>query len=102
MHLELAAKDGHTLHHEDLSDSPLAIRGLTVSYGEKPAVFSVDATFVPGAMTAIIGPNGRRQIDTAEGGIGDRPAAVWQGQLLRQHIGQTTPPHCLCTAARQR
>jgi manganese/zinc/iron transport system ATP- binding protein len=26
-------------------DSPLAVRGLTVSYGEKPAVFSVDATF---------------------------------------------------------
>lgn len=58
MQLELAAKDGHTLHHEDLSESPLAIRGLTVSYGEKPAVFSVDATFQTGAMTAIIGPNG--------------------------------------------
>lgn len=38
--------------------SPLAIRGLTVSYDQKPAVFSVDATFRPGVMTAIIGPNG--------------------------------------------
>ena len=38
--------------------SPLALRGLTVSYGQKPAVFSVDMTVVPGAMTAIIGPNG--------------------------------------------
>ena len=36
----------------------LKIRGLTVSYGEKPAVFSVDADFAAGAMTAIIGPNG--------------------------------------------
>ena len=58
MHLELATKDGQRQATEDLSQSPLAIRGLTVSYGEKPAVFSVDATFEPGAMTAIIGPNG--------------------------------------------
>ena len=40
------------------AQSPLAIRGLTVSYGEKPAVFSVDMTVQPGQMTAIIGPNG--------------------------------------------
>ncbi len=37
---------------------PLALRGLTVTYGQKPAVFSVDATFDEGAMTAIVGPNG--------------------------------------------
>src|SRR6056297_2060407 len=41
-----------------VDDSPLAIRGLTVSYGEKPAVFSVDVSFPAGQMTAIIGPNG--------------------------------------------
>lgn len=39
-------------------ESPLEIRGLTVTYGEKPAVFSVDASFAPGVMTAIVGPNG--------------------------------------------
>ena len=39
-------------------DSPLAINGLTVSYGETPAVFSVDVSFRPGQMSAIIGPNG--------------------------------------------
>ena len=38
--------------------SPLAIRGMTVSYGQKPAVFSVDMTVEAGKMTAIIGPNG--------------------------------------------
>ena len=38
--------------------APLSIRGLTVSYGQSPAVFSVDAEFPQGAMTAIIGPNG--------------------------------------------
>ncbi len=40
------------------AESPLDIRGLTVTYGEKPAVFSVDARFAPGVMTAIVGPNG--------------------------------------------
>ncbi len=38
--------------------APLAVRGLTVTYREKPALFSVDAAFVEGEMTAIVGPNG--------------------------------------------
>ncbi|MCZ7676885.1 MAG: metal ABC transporter ATP-binding protein [Roseovarius sp.] len=58
MTLTLAATEGRRAPAEDLTGIPLAIRGLTVSYGEKPAVFSIDATFRPGAMTAIIGPNG--------------------------------------------
>lgn len=41
-----------------LQNSPLHIQGLTVFYDQKPAVFSVDATFRKGALTAIIGPNG--------------------------------------------
>ena len=41
-----------------MQTSPLAIQGLTVFYDQKPAVFSVDATFRRGALTAIIGPNG--------------------------------------------
>jgi manganese/zinc/iron transport system ATP- binding protein len=58
MSIELAAKDGAMVPGSDRNTSPLAIRGMTVSYGQKPAVFSVDMTVVPGAMTAIIGPNG--------------------------------------------
>lgn len=56
--LELAAENGIAQADANLDQSPLAIRGLTVSYGQKPAVFSVDMTVEPGAMTAIIGPNG--------------------------------------------
>ncbi|WP_170762922.1 metal ABC transporter ATP-binding protein [Ruegeria lacuscaerulensis] len=56
--LELAADQGISVQENGIDDSPLAIRGLTVSYGQKPAVFSVDMTVQPGAMTAIIGPNG--------------------------------------------
>lgn len=58
MNIELVTSTADKDDLEARSNSPLAIRGLTVSYGEKPAVFSVDATFQPGAMTAIIGPNG--------------------------------------------
>ncbi len=56
--LELATDKGVSVVEHSIGDSPLAIRGLTVSYGQKPAVFSVDMTVQPGAMTAIIGPNG--------------------------------------------
>ncbi|WP_170376709.1 metal ABC transporter ATP-binding protein [Ruegeria atlantica] len=56
--LELAADQGVSITGHSLHESPLAIRGLTVSYGQKPAVFSVDMTVQTGAMTAIIGPNG--------------------------------------------
>lgn len=58
MQLSLASQNGQNPHDRVSDSSPLAIRGLTVSYGEKPAVFSVDMTVVPGRMTAIIGPNG--------------------------------------------
>lgn len=58
MQLELAANDGQITSQADLGSSPLAIRGMTVSYGQKPAVFSVDMTVAAGSMTAIIGPNG--------------------------------------------
>ncbi|WP_146301651.1 metal ABC transporter ATP-binding protein [Nitratireductor mangrovi] len=40
------------------ADAPLVVQGITVSYGEKPAVFSVDVTIPAESMTAIIGPNG--------------------------------------------
>ncbi len=57
-HLELATDHGAVVQLQALDACPLAIRGLTVSYGEKPAVFSIDATVEQGSMTAIIGPNG--------------------------------------------
>ena len=58
MALELAAKQGQAPAADLVEQSPLAIRGMTVSYGQKPVVFSVDMTVAPGAMTAIVGPNG--------------------------------------------
>ena len=78
--LELATRDGSPATVADLTHSPLAIRGLTVSYGEKPAVFSVDMTVRPGAMTAIIGPNGAGKSTLLKAALG----------ILRPLSGQVT------------
>lgn len=57
--LKLVVQDGSAVELDPaVGHAPLAIRGMTVSYNDKPAVFSVDATFEEGALTAIIGPNG--------------------------------------------
>lgn len=56
--LDLVSDHGVSVEDQRPDESPLAVRGLTVSYGQKPAVFSVDMTVQAGAMTAIIGPNG--------------------------------------------
>jgi manganese/zinc/iron transport system ATP- binding protein len=70
----IAAQDGQTIRPVAPSpDSPLVVRGLTVSYGEKPAVFSVDATFPPAAMSAIIGPNGAGKSTLLKAALGVIP-----------------------------
>jgi manganese/zinc/iron transport system ATP- binding protein len=56
---QLVTKPVHAMDEETPSRStPMVVRGLTVSYSEKPAVIGVDAHFPAGSMTAIIGPNG--------------------------------------------
>ncbi|WP_282077361.1 metal ABC transporter ATP-binding protein [Epibacterium ulvae] len=62
--------------------SPLAIRGLTVSYGQKPAVFSVDMTVVPGQMTAIIGPNGAGKSTLLKAALGLVPKVSGQVRVF--------------------
>lgn len=36
----------------------LSVRGLSVAYGDKPALSSVEASFQQGRMSAVVGPNG--------------------------------------------
>ncbi len=72
MTVALASTDGHTVS-EDIRRSPLAIRGLTVSYGEKPAVFSIDMTVEPRSMTAIVGPNGAGKSTLLKAALGIVP-----------------------------
>src|SRR3712207_5382719 len=53
--------------------SPLAISGLTVSYGEKPVVVSVDFVVEPSSMTAVIGPNGAGKSTLIKAALGIVP-----------------------------
>lgn len=70
--LALAAKDGTVL--APVGEAPaLGIRGMTVSYAEKPAIFSVDADFAAGAMTAIVGPNGAGKSTLLKAALGVIP-----------------------------
>jgi manganese/zinc/iron transport system ATP- binding protein len=71
--LELASNHGRTIAHDAPADSPLAIQGLTVSYGEKPAIFSIDTTIPAGSMTAIIGPNGAGKSTLLKAALGIVP-----------------------------
>jgi manganese/zinc/iron transport system ATP- binding protein len=80
MPLELASSDGVVTQGTALAESPLAIRGMTVSYGQKPAVFSVDMTVEPGSMTAIIGPNGAGKSTLLKAALG----------IITPLAGQTT------------
>jgi len=49
---------GHIIKDQAGENPVLCIRGLTVSYGAEPAVFSVDLDISPETMTAVVGPNG--------------------------------------------
>ncbi len=66
--------------------SPLVLRGLTVSYGEKPAVFSIDAAFAPHAMTAIIGPNGAGKSTLLKAALGVIPRLSGEVTVFGQPI----------------
>jgi manganese/zinc/iron transport system ATP- binding protein len=62
------------------------VRGLTVSYAEKPAVFSVDASFATGAMTAIIGPNGAGKSTMLKACLGIVPRLSGEVEVFGQPV----------------
>jgi manganese/zinc/iron transport system ATP- binding protein len=71
--LKLAAQNGAFLAKTSDVDSPLSIHGMTVSYGQSPAIFSVDAEFEADSMTAIIGPNGAGKSTLLKAALGIVP-----------------------------
>ncbi len=52
----------------------LDVRRLTVSYGARPAVWDVDASFPAGAISAIVGPNGSGKSTLLKAALGLVPA----------------------------
>ena len=79
--LRVVARDGRSMPFRvPSSEDALAIRGLTVSYGTKPAVYSVDATFPARSMSAIVGPNGAGKSTLLKAAIGLIPKLT--GEIL--------------------
>ena len=86
--LELATQNGVTPQPETALDSPLAVRGMTVSYGQKPAIFSVDMTVEAGSMTAIIGPNGAGKSTLLKAALGIVTPLAGQATMMGQPISK--------------
>jgi manganese/zinc/iron transport system ATP- binding protein len=84
----VAARIGSGHSGASSGDAALSVRGLTVSYAEKPAVFSVDATFAAGAMTAIIGPNGAGKSTLLKACLGVVPRLSGEVELFGQPLEQ--------------
>jgi manganese/zinc/iron transport system ATP- binding protein len=79
----IAARIGPVAASDPNGDAALSVRGLTVSYAEKPAVFSVDATFADRRHDGDHRTERRRQIHDAQGLPGHRAAAVGRGRGVR-------------------
>ncbi|WP_419906333.1 metal ABC transporter ATP-binding protein [Hoeflea sp.] len=64
----------------------LKVRGLSVAYGDKPALSAVDAVFQQGRMSAIVGPNGAGKSTMLKAAMGILPVisgdAVFFGRPL--------------------
>jgi manganese/zinc/iron transport system ATP- binding protein len=58
----------------------LEIRRMTVSYGARPVLWDVDATFPVGALSAVVGPNGAGKSTLLRAALGLVPAD--SGQAL--------------------
>lgn len=61
----------------------LEVRRLTVSYGGRPVLWDVDATFPAGALSAVVGPNGAGKSTLLRAALGLVP--VDAGQALVEH-----------------
>jgi manganese/zinc/iron transport system ATP- binding protein len=83
---DIVAEDGRARPAVMPADAALAARGLTVSYGEKPAIFSVDATFPAGAMSAIIGPNGAGKSTFLKAALGVIPRLSGEVRVFGQPL----------------
>ncbi|MFK7763483.1 MAG: metal ABC transporter ATP-binding protein [Roseobacter sp.] len=67
----------------------LSVRGLTVSYGQKPAVFSVDMSVPTGAMTAIVGPNGAGKSTLLKAALGILKPLAGQTLVFGKSLAQS-------------
>jgi manganese/zinc/iron transport system ATP- binding protein len=89
----IATDRGHAIDPARAArDTALVIQGLTVSYGEKPAIFSVDAAFEAQGMSAIVGPNGAGKSTLLKAALGIIPRLSGEiyvfGETIRNARGR--------------
>ena len=82
--LKLATSRGRPATGDEAA--PLSVRGLSVSYGQQPVVFSVDMTAQAGRMTAIIGPNGAGKSTLLKAALGIVPVLSGQARFFGQPL----------------
>lgn len=87
--LELATRDGAPQQSVLSEQSPLEVRGMTVSYGQKPAIFSIDMTVRQGSMTAIIGPNGAGKSTLLKAALGIVKPLAGHTRVFGRSLGQS-------------
>ena len=59
----------------------LEVRRLTVSYGARPVLWDVDASFPAGAMSAVVGPNGAGKSTLLKAALGLIPTDAGQALI---------------------
>lgn len=84
---QLVAQDGRTLA-TDHPESPLAVAGLTVSYDEKPVLFSIDFIAKAGSMLAIVGPNGAGKSTFIKAALGIVPRVTGEVTVFGKPYAQ--------------
>lgn len=71
--LEIITDNGRAVVPAMAGDAPLVIEGMTVAYGERAAVFSVDFVAPAGCLVAVVGPNGAGKSTLLKGALGILP-----------------------------
>jgi manganese/zinc/iron transport system ATP- binding protein len=89
MTLALATENGEVTADQAAEDVALSVKGMTVSYGQKPAVFSVDMTVPTGAMTAIVGPNGAGKSTLLKASLGIITPLAGQTLVFGKPVAQS-------------
>ena len=71
-----------------MSGSPaLEVRRMTVSYGGRPVLWDVDASFPAGALSAIVGPNGAGKSTLLKAALGLIPSDAGQSLVDGRPVG---------------
>ena len=65
-----------------MSAPALEVHRLTVSYGGRPVLWDVDATFPAGALSAIVGPNGAGKSTLLRASLGLVPVDAGHARVL--------------------